>query len=225
MPTSLYLDSQKVYRSPVLEQFSWLEHGFGTRESQGWPNGRQVTTVRQIHSNRAVLADGRTGMIGEADALLASEPGTLVAIRTADCLPILVVDPKTHAVAAIHAGWRGTVAAIAPKTVEAMTAAFESRLSDLVVVIGPGIGACCFEVGPEVAEQFQPFFPERSDLRERTRINLEESNYRQLRRLGIDSKQIFRAGLCTCCHTTLFHSYRRDREASGRMLTAIGVRV
>ncbi len=145
-----------------------------------------------------------------------------VAIRTADCLPVVIVDPRTRAVAAVHAGWRGVVAEIAPKAVEAMKAAFGSRVEDLEIAIGPGIGPCCFEVGPEVAVQFSAFYPERNDLEGRTRIDLAETITRQLRRNGVTMSQISTSGLCSCCNPELFESYRRDRENAGRMVTAVG---
>lgn len=135
---------------------------------------------------------------------------------------MVIVDPRTRAVAAVHAGWRGVVAHIAPKTVEAMEAAFGSRPEDLEIAIGPGIGPCCFEVGPEVAVQFRAFFPERNDLAERARVDLAETITRQLRRNGVIASQISTSGLCSCCNPELFESYRRDRENAARMVTAVG---
>jgi hypothetical protein len=93
-------------------------------------------------------------VLGEGDALLDNTPGSVVAIKTADCLPILLVDDRHRAVAAVHAGWRGTVAGIAQRAVEAMRAQFGSAPGDLRAAIGPGIGPCCYEVGPEVAAEF-----------------------------------------------------------------------
>ena len=136
-------------------------------------------------------------------------------IRTADCLPILIADRRNRAVAAIHAGWRGVFAEIAAKTIETMHIQFGSNPEDLVVAIGPGIGACCFEVGPEVAVQFG-----RSG---RTRIDLIETTCRQLGRNGIVTGQISASGHCTCCDDRLFESYRRDRERAGRMIAVIGL--
>lgn len=223
MQTSLYLDDRKVYRAPLLDALAWVEHGFGTALSGDWP-GRAATTVKQIHSDRVLVAGAAKQNIGEGDALIAAEPGALVAIRTADCLPILMADPVRRAVAAVHAGWRGTAAGIAAKTVEAMRDRFGSRPDDLIAVIGPGIRSCCFEVGVEVAREFQSQFPERSDLNERTRIDLAEANCRQMCQLGVRVERIVTSGLCSCCGGEAFHSYRRDRQAAGRMVTAIGIR-
>jgi copper oxidase (laccase) domain-containing protein len=104
-----------------------------------------------------------------------------------------------------------------------MNEQFGSRPQNLIAVIGPGIANCCFEVGMEVACEFRDLFPER-DLSTRTRIDLVEANRRQLRQTGIPEGQIVSAGHCTCCNPQVFHSFRRDREASGRMLSAVGIK-
>ncbi len=200
-----------------------MEHGFGTRSSSDWLEDRPTATVRQIHSDKVLVAGG-PGCLGEGDAIISKRPGLALAIRTADCLPVLIADPANRAVAAIHAGWRGTVLGIAPKTVQAMQEQFGSRPEDLVVVVGPGIGPCCFEVGPEVAIQFAEYFPERQDLEGRARIDLAETLRRQLRRNGVTVRQVATPELCTVCRADLFHSYRRDQEEAGRMVSAIGVR-
>jgi purine-nucleoside/S-methyl-5'-thioadenosine phosphorylase / adenosine deaminase len=217
------LDSDGVYRATELDELPWLEHGFGTRLTSGWPDTSRLATVHQIHSDRILRAD-RAGKLGDGDALISNQPGILLAVRTADCLPILIADPRNRAVAAVHAGWRGTIQEIAPKTVQAMAREFGSRPEDLVVAIGPGIGYCCFEVGVEVAVQFAPYFPERKDLSERAEVDLAEATVRQLRRNDVGVRQIAESGLCTFCQPEDFHSYRRDREAAGRMVTAIGLR-
>lgn len=215
------LDNGKLF-SPSLEQLTWLEHEFGTRLA-AWPDQARVATVKQVHSVRILEAD-RAGCIGEGDALISDQPGILLSIRTADCLPILMADPKHMAVAAIHAGWRGMAQEIAPKTVQAMAKRFGTNPQDLVVAIGPGIGVCCFEVGSEVATQFAQFFPERPNLSGRARVDLVETAQRQLGRNGVSPRQVAVAELCTMCRSDLFHSYRRDRDQAGRMVSAIGIR-
>jgi YfiH family protein len=217
------LDSGNVYRAQALEDIPWLEHGFGTRLSSGWPETADLASVRQVHSDKVLIAD-RAGVIGEGDALISNQPGIMLSVRTADCLPILMADTRNRAVAAIHAGWRGTILEIVPKTVQAMADKFGTRPDDLVIAIGPGIGACCFEVGPEVAIQFSRFFPERSDLDQRTKVDLVETNLRLLGRNDGSMRQIATSGLCSFCRADLFHSYRRDREAGGRMVSAIRLR-
>lgn len=209
------LDSANVYRAPELEALPWLEHGFGTRVSSGWPNAAELATVRQIHSNKVLEAD-HGGCQGEGDALISNKPGITLSVRTADCLPILIADPRNRAIAAVHAGWRGTVQEIVLRTVEAMTEKFGSRHGELVVAIGPGIGPCCFEVGPEVASQF--------GLSGRAKVDLAETIVRQLRRNGGTMGHVATANLCTRCRADLFESYRRDVEKAGRMVSAIAIR-
>ncbi len=216
------LDQTQVYRAGELEQYAWLSHGFGTRLSAGWPDRNPVATLRQIHSDRVLVAEA-PGLAGEGDALISNQPGVYLAIRTADCLPILMADSRTRAVAAVHAGWRGIVKDIASKAIGALALRFGTRPEDLLVAIGPGIGACCFEVGPEVAVQFQPFFPERDNLSGRTKVDLSETVLRQLRRNGVREGHIVISGLCSCCCADQFESYRRDREGAGRMTSLIGV--
>jgi polyphenol oxidase len=162
-----------------------------------------------------VLLATCAGPQGQGDALVSKQPGVDLAIRTADCLPILIADPKHRAVAAIHAGWRGVVSEIVPKAVDRMTREFASNPEDLVVVIGPGIGPCCFEVGPEVAIQFQ--------LTGRTNVDLVETVCRQLGRNGVSQGQISVSELCTYCDRELFESYRRDKAEAGRMTAMIGI--
>lgn len=210
------IDDQGVYRSQGLEELPWLMHGFGTRVSRDWPPAdAEVATLRQIHSDK-VLAVEHSGCLGDGDALISNRPGIALSIRTADCLPILIADPAKRAIAAIHAGWRGTVQEIVPKTVRAMEDQFGSRPEDLVVVVGPGIGSCCFEVGPEVAGQF--------GVSGRAKIDLVETIRRQLGRNDGATRQFAATGLCTVCRADLFHSYRRDREAAGRMVSVIGIK-
>jgi YfiH family protein len=209
-------------RAQSLEELPWLEHGFGTRSSSDLPTDSTVATLRQIHSDKILLAEG-PGCLGEGDALICDRPGVDLSIRTADCLPILIADPTHRAIAAIHAGWRGTVIEIVPKTLSAMRENFGTRPEDVVVVVGPGIGGCCFEVGPKVATQFAPFFPERQDLSGHARIDLVETTLRQLRRNGVTAGQLATSGVCTVCRPDLFHSFRRDRDAAGRMVTAIRI--
>jgi len=222
------LDEHHVYRAESLEQFPWLEHGFGTRLSNGWPDMSRLVTPKQIHSDRVLVvpsgaATGPNARLGEGDALVSEQREPLIGIRTADCLPVLLVDARTRRFGAIHAGWRGTVSEISAKAVESMVRQFDSQPDDIWAAIGPGIGLCCFEVGPDVALQFQSLFPERVDLHHRTRIDLAESNRRQLEHAGVPSGHVEVSGLCTVCRADEFHSFRRDKEKAGRMLSAIGL--
>ncbi len=207
-----YQDSRRVYRVTELDALDWLVHGFGTRASD-IPGGN-LATLKQVHSAECVVAGGRTGLLGQGDALLENTPGALIAVKTADCMPILLVDARNRAVAAVHAGWRGTVARIAPGAVEAMRERFGSRPEDLLAAIGPGIGKCCYEVGPEVAVEFgEPG---------RAHIDLTETNRNQLQQAGVE--RIYAANLCTMCNPDDFHSFRRDKEAAGRLYSFAGIR-
>lgn len=206
--------NNQVFRADTLAQLGWLTHGFGTRLSKNWPSSNGLAFVKQVHSDRVLRVES-DGPQGQGDAMISNLPGIALAIKTADCLPILMADPKSRAVAAIHAGWRGVVSKIAPKTVQALTREFGTRPEELVVAIGPGIGACCFEVGPEVAIQF--------GLAGRTKVDLAATVCQQLGRNGVPAGQMSVSGLCSYCDSQLFESYRRDREGAGRMIAMIGV--
>lgn len=211
-----YQEPDRIYRAKSLTCFPWLVHGFGTRDACLPAPG--TATLKQIHSTICVPAAGRSGILGQGDALLENLPGHLVAVKTADCIPMLFADARSRAVAAVHAGWRGTAARIGPVALAAMREQFGSLPEDLWVAIGPGIGACCYEVGPEVAAQFG-FSPNG-----RVRLALAEANRRQLAEAGVPAEQISVASLCTRCHPEDFHSFRRDKEHAGRMYAFIGVR-
>jgi len=204
---------QNAYRARALARFDWLEHGFGTRF---FDPPEPLATLHQIHSDIAVYAAG-PGCLGDGDAILSDLPGHFVGVKTADCLPILLVDERHRTVAAVHAGWRGTVSGVCLSSLKAMGERWDTKPGDLHAAIGPGIGPCCFEVGPEVAVQFgEPF--------QRARVDLERANRRQLVDAGIAPERIYTLGLCTFCLADQFHSFRRDREKAGRMISVIGVK-
>jgi polyphenol oxidase len=207
-----------VIESVLLNGIPGIWHGFGTRLSVGWPG--EYINLKQIHSDVIFAAEGRQGCIGEGDALMSSSPGQRIGVRTADCVPLLFADPDHRAVAAVHAGWRGTVAEIAVKTVRRMQEAYGSDPRRIYAAIGPAIGKCCFEVGADVAAQFSPWFLRVEIL---THVDLPETNYRQLLRAGLLPEHIDAPRMCTVCDPERFHSYRRDRERSGRMIAAIGI--
>jgi len=211
-----YKDSHEIYRARPLGRMAWLVHGFGTRWSKSFGSCGNLATLRQVHSNTVIAANGRAGCLGEGDALLDDTPGMLLAVRTADCLPILLVDERNRAVAAVHAGWRGTAAGIVGETVKAMREKFSTRPEDVHAAIGPGIGGCCFEVGAEVAAQFGG----KSDCK--TKINLVEINREQLLASGVAGARIYTAELCTVCNVDDFFSFRRQKNDAGRMLSVVG---
>lgn len=202
-----------MLRSPLLESLAWLDHGFGTREGPLSQEG--MANLRQIHSAKSFVAD-HPGCIGEGDALITAEPGLPVSIRTADCLPVLLADPEHHVVAAVHAGWRGTAAHIAVETLARMEKEFGTRPAQVRAAIGPGIGACCYAVGPEVAERF--------GREGACRLDLAAENIRQLIAAGVESACIEHLARCTACEPAHFHSWRRDRDTAGRMISFIAAK-
>lgn len=187
---------------------SGLRHGFGERSSR-YPEG--IRTARQIHSD--IIQDAGTPL-GEGDALLSNHSGVLVGVKTADCVPILIVDPSTHSVAAIHAGWRGTALGIAAAAVRDMSTRWRIDPSGLRAAIGPAIGVCCYEIGPEVAHRFG------IETHKPVHLDLRAINEMHLRHAGLSN--IWKSELCTFCAASRFFSWRRERENAGRMLSFIG---
>jgi YfiH family protein len=202
-----------ILTSPVLEGLPWIEHGFGTRHAPLSQAG--MATLKQVHSAVALMADRSEGCVGEGDALLTRQPGVTVSIRTADCLPILLVDKHHQAVAAVHAGWRGTADGVVVETLRRMHAEFGTNAVDISAAVGPGIGACCYEVGEEVARRF--------GFRRAGRIDLAAENLRQLTKEGVPAASISVAGTCTFCDRERFYSWRRDHQTTGRMISYVRV--
>lgn len=217
MITSFRLGRDGIYRCDALQQFVWQKHGFGTR--QGSPEAG--VTLRQVHSNRVWNAHRLKDRECEGDALITDEISRSIGIRTADCVPILLVDCRTRAVAAVHAGWRGAAGAIVTHTIEKMVSDFGTNPADLYAAMGPCIRACCYKVSPDVAEQFAPLFPECKQAVGTPTVDLPEANRRQMQAAGVQSERIFDARLCTMCETAQFFSYRREPENPGRMLASI----
>jgi hypothetical protein len=198
--------------SPGLQQFDWLDHGFGTRHSGLTQDG--MASLTQVHS-AVVVNSSTTGCAGEGDALITNRPGVALSIRTADCFPILLADPEHRAVAAIHAGWRGTEQGIVGRAIDAMCSDFDTSPGQIAAAIGPGIGACCYEVGEDVAQRF--------GLKGAGHLDLAAINREQLTRAGVPASRIDTLAHCTRCESALFHSYRRDREQAGRMISFIRI--
>lgn len=223
---SLILASDGRYRSPLLSQWPWLEHAFGTAVAPPEPG---YLFLKQIHSTCLHPAGPACDGTLEGDGLYTDQPGLRIAVKTADCVPLLLADPRQRVVAAVHAGWRGTVGGIAAVAVRQLETRFGSRAEDLHVACGPSIGLCCFEVGREVASQFETLFPDRDSLRqlgpdEKTHIDLRAANLRVLRAAGVPDAQIECDAPCTCCGGQRFYSWRRDHEQGQRMYSVIGLR-
>lgn len=216
-------DAAHVLRPPIPDQAEWLQIGFGTKLSETWPP-EDAVRLKQIHSDRVILAQRPwpSSNLPEADALISNQPGFALSVRTADCLPILFADLRTRSIAAVHAGWRGTAAGIAGKTVAAFSREFGSKPEDIWVWLGPGIAQCCFEVGLDVAGQF-PGFLAAHPTPGKAYLDLAGANIRQLVDVRVPAGQIVREERCTRCEADLFHSWRRDGLEAGRMTAVIGI--
>lgn len=214
-----------------------------------WP----LATLRQIHSDliHCISAPPQQQLAG--DGLITNNPGILLGIQTADCLPVVLVDSKRRAVGVFHAGWRGTVQRIVEKGVGEMRGCFGTRPRHIEAAIGPGIHGCCYQVGEEVRANFESQFayaadlfrevkesdpvrekypllfltaraPGHSELPVNIFLDLVEANRRQLIDAGVLSKNIHASPLCTSCHTDLLFSHRAERGLTGRMMAVAGIR-
>lgn len=198
----------------------------------GLPPGA-LHRLDQVHGCTVIAVDGADRPLDgnpKADALMTDRPDAALAVKAADCVPILIADQHRRVVAAIHAGWRGTAQRIAPALVRSLQERFGVEPETLVAAIGPSIGACCYEVGPEVRKGFLDapgaeseaidrwFTPGEGD---RLHLDLWRANRDQLESAGLPASAIHVAGLCTACHVDTFFSYRREGARAGRMLAAI----
>jgi YfiH family protein len=212
-----------------------------------------LVTLRQIHSDIIHCVDSAPTQTLTGDGLLTATSGPLLAIQIADCLPIILADSKRRAVGIFHAGWRGTIQRIVEKGVGEMQRWFSSAPRDLKAAIGPGIHACCYEVGEDVREKFDTQFgyasglfrevKEADPIREKypllflsarppghsiqTRkflLDLVEANRRQLLDAGVPAKRIEASPLCTQCQTDLLFSYRAENGRTGRMMAVAGIK-
>jgi polyphenol oxidase len=218
---------------PQLAAIPGLVHGFEQRRPEGGAETREegrarlaaalaakgrLLLLKQVHGCAVQAApwNGRP----EADAAVADRPGLLLGIETADCLPVLIVDPWRRAVAAAHAGWRGTAAGVARAAVDALVAS-GSDPADLLAALGPGIGPCCYEVGDELKDKFSPAFF-RPGPRGRPHLDVRAANRHQLEEAGLRAEGIHSVDHCTYCQPDLYHSYRREGRGAGRMINFVG---
>jgi hypothetical protein len=210
-----------------------IVHGFSTRTALAQGSASTVVaqalglerpplTVRQVHGAQVVRVVGEAAE-GEGDALLAtpSEGGVAVAVWSADCVPVLLADLRGRAVAAIHSGWRGTVAGVVPATLERLRRELGVEPADLAAAIGPCIEWPAFEVGPEVAALFPDLHVHREGFA-RPHVDLVGAVRAQLERAGVASERIERVGGCTFSHAAAYASYRREGRGCGQQLSAIG---
>ncbi len=221
-----------------------IPHFFGTRQvpegfqtsiqlgevTTGPPSFPFIANLKQIHSTRVVIFDSpvKTGVIpeGEGDALVTNQPQLLLVVRTADCVPVLLIDHNTRVVGAIHAGWRGAVGGIVPKTIQACVEHFGSDVAHMHVAIGPSIGPCCYEVDAQVIEPLKIGYPDwlgvlQETTAEKGMLDLKKLIWHQSLASGIPEQQVDRMEHCTYCRDDLFFSYRREGQVNGTMMTGV----
>jgi len=217
-------------RSALLAQVPGLKHGFSTRlpaaPGADPPAPPEARGVEQVHDTRIlVLEDAAARDRGAGcDGLATARSGACLAVRTADCVPLLLAEREGRAAAALHAGWRGTVAGMAGAGVGLLRERFGIAPEGLVVALGPAIAPCCYEVGVDVARQLADRYGRevvRRDLGPRPHVDLLAANRLGLIRAGVAPEAIETLGLCTACRDDLFPSYRRDGRAAGRLWSYI----
>jgi polyphenol oxidase len=245
------LDDQRVLNTGAVEWDSRENVMENRRRLQSAAGGAklQFIPLSQFHSDVVCAFESVPQEPCRGDASVTRTPGLLLGVQTADCVPILVVDAKKRAVAAIHAGWRGTLQRVLGKTVGRMQMEFGSRPQDLLAAIGPAIGGCCYEVGTEVASAFAAQFSNAADFFDELRtgdepnplqwlnmmppghqpppnrvlLNLKAANRWQLLNAGVPEQNIVTSDLCTACRTDLLFSYRKEGSRSGRLMSVIGI--
>lgn len=178
-----------------------------------------LAIMRQVHGT-TIQEVTEPGIFDETDALVTRIPRICLAVRTADCAPVMIYAPGENVIAAVHAGWRGTAEHIAAKTVAYLQENFGIEPDELLAFIGPAAGVRHYEVGEEVAQLFDESVILREEDR-KPRLDLKKANAQDLEAAGIQPHNIEISPYCTITHTQLFHSWRRDGEGSGRMLAAI----
>jgi len=216
-------DSAENIRENRRRFFSLLE-GRWTLAACWQVHGSQVRVVRD--------ADDTQSEREHCDALTTRVPGLLLGVKTADCVPVLLGDARTGACAAVHAGWRGTLAEIVKHALASMRDEFGTEARDVRAAIGPAALACCYEVGHEVIEAFRAKFPNADSLFTPTReghalADIQGANRQQLAESGVAPGRIHALPLCTICRPELFFSHRRDRKLhgrTGRLLSVVGLR-
>lgn len=184
--------------------------------------GLGFARVRQVHGASAVRLDAPGPPGEEADAVVSVRAGVAACVAVADCVPVLLADPDGGAVAAVHAGWRGTLAGAAGEGVRALCREAGARPERLLAAIGPSIGPCCYEVSPELAGRFAAAFgPAVVRPGAAPRLDLQEANRAVLLAAGVRAERIERLGRCTACEPALFFSHRRDGARTGRQIAFI----
>jgi YfiH family protein len=225
----------RIITIPRFERLPFLRHGFGDAswKEKGFRQfaGSQGLTpifLNQVHSDLVRFIGEMPRRRLRGDAAVTHRPGVLLAVRTADCLPVLLVEEKRRVVAAVHCGWKGTAKRILEKVVLGMEERYGADPAALLAAFGPGIGADCYEVGEDVHAAFMnsgfpgSLFRPAAGRAGRHLFDLSAANRLQLLKLGVKASHIFSIDICTHCDAR-YPSYRRDRDATGRMLSYIAL--
>jgi YfiH family protein len=193
-------------------------------------NPDHLSTLSQIHSSAFHIINGKAGQWNrslEGDALITQLDQVALAVQVADCFPVLIADPGSGVISAVHAGWRGVLGRILFHTLKGMQRSFRADPAGFVVAIGPGIRSCCLEIGADVAVAFETEFAgarlctPRSEHEGKYLLDLPRALRQQLQQAGVPPETVFDLGLCTCCHVDEFFSYRGEGVRSGRMMGVI----
>jgi YfiH family protein len=229
------LDREDFLTIPRLEQIPFLVHGFGTsrfrernfKNKKEW-KGLKFLFLDQVHSNVIHLIEKIPSRKLKGDAMVTKLPSLLLVIRTADCLPVFIVDEFRKVIAAVHCGWRGSAKRVVQRAIEKMKDRYGSDPSSLLAGLGPCIGPGCYEVGDDVLESFvknghpQRFFRAHPLRKGKYFFDLRGANLSQIQSLGVKEENVFSIALCTHCDRN-FLSFRRDRNKTARMLSFIGI--
>ena len=240
--------TQHDTRATVEHNREVFLRNIGAVNRKSWP----LVTLRQIHSDLIYCISRTPAAQLAGDGLITQEASILLAVQAADCLPVILADVKRKAVGVFHAGWRGTLRRIVEKGLGEMRRCFGSLPRDIHAAIGPGIRGCCYQVGPEVRDNFESQFayaaelfretkesdeirerypllfltaraPGHSQLPKKIFLDLVEANRRQLITSGVSARSICVSDLCTACRPDLLFSHRAESGVTGRMLAAVGI--
>ena len=215
------LNGKRILRSDFLDKYPEVNAFFTTRgaDISSIPDfAKRIMTPEQTHSDHIVTVDERNEY-PDTDGLILTEPETAIYLRFADCTPLVFYDPKHNIAAISHAGWRGTAARIGVKTVAKMVMNFSTKPEDLVVLIGPAISKCCYEVSEEVKDILLSTVKNTKDLFEERNVDLKQINARQLEEIGV--KKIDICSFCTSCNNDMFYSYRKENGTNERHFAVV----
>ncbi|MEW6455578.1 MAG: peptidoglycan editing factor PgeF [Acidobacteriota bacterium] len=209
-----------------------IQYGFSTKRIKPEEFFKKIKesnfryfTLHQIHSDRIFRVSHNSLNNYYADGLISDESGIFLLIKTADCLPIFLLDKDEKYFGAIHSGWKGTYKQIAKKAVFKMEKEFGITPESLIAMIGPGIGECCYEIGEELAKKFLNKNASGVKFKnDKFYLNLRELNKNQMIEMGVKEENIYQLDLCTKCNKDLFYSYRREKGTKARMYSFIGIK-